>query len=61
MGKGKELEFPEGPGVGKGSGIHEADSDDRGSPLPKTSFYSINGSETGSGGAEEGGEEATRS
>jgi hypothetical protein len=33
MGKGKELELPEGPGGGKGSGIREADSDDRGFPL----------------------------
>jgi len=33
MGKGKELEFSEGPGGGKGSGIREADSDDRGFPL----------------------------
>jgi len=35
MGKGNELEFPEGPGGGKGSGIREADSDDRGFPLNK--------------------------
>jgi hypothetical protein len=33
MEKGKELEFHEGPGGGKGSRIREADSDDRGFPL----------------------------
>jgi hypothetical protein len=33
MRKGKGLEFPEGWGGGKGSRIHEADSDDRGFPL----------------------------
>jgi len=33
MRKGKGLEFPEGWGGGKGSGIREADSDDRGFPL----------------------------
>jgi len=41
MGKGKELEFSEGPGglesasriLMKGSGIRFADSDDRGFPL----------------------------
>jgi len=30
--KGKESEFPEGRGGGKGSGIRNADSDDRGVP-----------------------------
>jgi hypothetical protein len=40
MEKGKELQFPEGRGMeilriseGQGSGIREADSDDRGFPL----------------------------
>ena len=36
MEKGKESEFPEGRGGGKGSGIREADSDDRGFPLLQT-------------------------
>ena len=35
MEKGKDSEFPEGRGGGKGSGIREADSDDRGFPLNK--------------------------
>jgi hypothetical protein len=38
--KGKESEFPEGRGGGKGSGIREADSDDRGVP-PKIDDASI--------------------
>ena len=33
MENGKELEFHEGPGGGKGSRIRDADSDDRGFPL----------------------------
>jgi len=50
MGKGKELELPEGPGglesasriLMKGSGIREADSDDRGFPLRNRMQLSTN-------------------
>jgi hypothetical protein len=45
MENGKELEFHEGPGGGKGSGIRKADSDDRGFPLnrlvPRNDFIRI--------------------